>query len=408
MRLSVTLVLLAALAAPALAQNVARLYERAVPSVVFVTSYGTDGPLATGSGFVVAADGLVATNFHVIDGATRVQVRFRDGREFDAEGAVAYDIDRDYALLKIPARGLPALALRGFDEVEVGERVVAIGNPLGIDFVVSDGIVSQVHDGEGCLNQSREPMRCIQVTAPISHGNSGGPVLDESGHVIGLATWGLTDGNELNYAVAADHIAPYARQGQSVRYSFADLRGAASRRVATLERDRYRAMMEVFEDPEGFFAMPIPRGWLTRETDAWDGAVYMRSVLMAPPEADPESPVVGARVTFRAAPSGQRWSWPTRSWADAEVAGRLSDRPDLVVVDTTSGRLNGWPSWTYALLESGDDGSGRVRIVVLAGGRDFRVEVERFWPAGATETVGPILGHAVDRLVVREPRAPSR
>ncbi len=145
---------------------------------------------ATGSGFVVSADGYILTNHHVIDGATRVRTRLLDGRIFEAQ-VIGSDPRTDVAVLKISATGLTPSALGNSSQVRVGEWVLAIGNPLGSDltFSVTQGIVSA--KGRGIVadpnnRRDQDITDYIQTDAAINRGNSGGPLLNVRGEVIGI------------------------------------------------------------------------------------------------------------------------------------------------------------------------------------------------------------------------------
>ena len=136
-----------------------------------------------GSGFLIRADGYVVTNNHVVDEATEVTVKLSDGREFPAT-VVGRDDKTDLALLKIKATGLPVLPLGDSDRLQVGEPVMAIGNPFGLEGTVTTGIVSAKGRviGEGPYDDF------IQTDASINPGNSGGPLVNTQGQVVGINT----------------------------------------------------------------------------------------------------------------------------------------------------------------------------------------------------------------------------
>jgi S1-C subfamily serine protease len=138
--------------------------------------------MSAGSGVIVDADaGLVVTNFHVVRNARAVEVGLKDGRQLSAE-PVALAPQVDLAVLRIRARNLHALPLGDSGKVEVGEPVVAIGNPFGLGQTVTAGIVSATDRPLGDADQRR----FIQTDAPINPGNSGGPLIDSGGEIIGI------------------------------------------------------------------------------------------------------------------------------------------------------------------------------------------------------------------------------
>jgi S1-C subfamily serine protease len=170
------------------------------PSVVLVAVFDAAGqPLALGSGFVVT-DSSVVTNRHVIAGGTRASVKVvGDSTTLQVTMLLAADSTHDLVLLEV--RGLHARLLRIADShsVEVGQRVLAIGNPRGLEGSVSEGIVS------GIRSTGRDTL--LQITAPISPGSSGGPVVNDRGELVGVAVGAIVDGQNLNFAVPSNYVA---------------------------------------------------------------------------------------------------------------------------------------------------------------------------------------------------------
>jgi len=138
---------------------------------------------AMGTGFIISADGYLLTNHHVVDGADTVKVRLSDRREFDAK-VVGSDAESDVAVLKIQATGLPTLRFGNAGAVRPGQWAVAIGSPFGFEQSVTAGIVSAVARSNQYADQRYVPF--IQTDVPINQGNSGGPLLNVAGEVIGI------------------------------------------------------------------------------------------------------------------------------------------------------------------------------------------------------------------------------
>lgn len=171
-----------------------QIYDRCVGSVVGITTqittnfYGQQvSQAASGSGFVISMDGYILTNHHVIENATTIQVSFYDGSTYDAK-LVGSEPENDVAVLKINATGLTPVVLANSDEIKVGEGVVAIGNPLGeLTFTMTDGILS-ARDRTVTITGGQVLENMMQTNAAINSGNSGGPLFDMYGHVIGITT----------------------------------------------------------------------------------------------------------------------------------------------------------------------------------------------------------------------------
>ncbi|MBB5206290.1 S1-C subfamily serine protease [Inhella inkyongensis] len=178
--------------------NHIKVFKTVSPSVVHITTTAVqrdffsrpvgEVPRGTGSGFIWDEGGHIVTNFHVIQGASRAKVTLHDGSEFDAE-LVGQFADRDLAVLRIkaPPSKLPAISIGSSRELVVGQKVYAIGNPFGLDFTLTTGIVSALN--REIESVTRRSIRgAIQTDAAINPGNSGGPLLDSAGRLIGVNT----------------------------------------------------------------------------------------------------------------------------------------------------------------------------------------------------------------------------
>ena len=163
------------------APNWVELAKAVKPAVVNVTGRRDMGGRGVGSGFIINADGHVVTNNHVVEGAETVQVKLSDGRELTAK-VVGRDPKTDLALLKVEATGLPVIGLGDSAALQVGEPVMAIGNPFGLEQTVTTGIVSATGRviGAGPYDDF------IQTDTSINPGNSGGPLINARGQVIGI------------------------------------------------------------------------------------------------------------------------------------------------------------------------------------------------------------------------------
>ena len=177
------------------------LVKRIKPSAVAIETFDArGGTLSRGSGFFISADKII-TNRHVIEKASRVEIHLMDGKKIPAKGVVAIDGEGDLAVLHVdvpPASAAPPLPiLRNIPQE--GESIVVVGNPFGLEGSVSNGIVSAVREISGYG-------KIIQITAPISPGSSGSPVVNMLGQVIGVATLQAAEGQSLNFAVPSERI----------------------------------------------------------------------------------------------------------------------------------------------------------------------------------------------------------
>lgn len=203
-RIAAAVLLTLALAGPAQALSPAEIANVATPAVVLIKV-----PNGLGSGFVVTPDGKIVTNFHVIRDVRLATVVTADGREYSDVEVMASDPAHDIAVLRIAARQLRALKLGNALTAVPGDHIVAIGHPLGLGSTVSDGLISAVR-------QYSQKLTLLQISAPISPGSSGGPVLNEKGEVIGISTLVVTGGQNLNFAVPINVVFPLLQANKGV------------------------------------------------------------------------------------------------------------------------------------------------------------------------------------------------
>ncbi|HZQ82731.1 MAG TPA: trypsin-like peptidase domain-containing protein [Gaiellaceae bacterium] len=207
--------------------TISQIAKQDSPSVVEIDSTTSSGSsffgggssqaTAEGSGFVYDRNGDIVTNEHVVDGATSVTVKFPDGSTYKGR-VVGTDSSTDIAVVHVnaPASTLTPLVLADSDNVQVGDGVVAIGNPFGLDDSVSSGIVSALGRQISAPDTQETPIDgAIQTDAAINHGNSGGPLLDMQGHVIGITSQIQSDGggNEgVGFAIPSNLVKTIATQ----------------------------------------------------------------------------------------------------------------------------------------------------------------------------------------------------
>jgi hypothetical protein len=179
------------------APDIPEIVRKAKPAVVQIIALDQKGkPLKTGTGFFISADGNLLTNYHVVSGASSILAETPSGAVYFLNEVLSASPKTDIALLKFYATDVPHLTLGSTTEAVEGERILVIGNPEGLEGTVSDGIISAFRDDRSM----------IQITAPISHGSSGSPVLNESGLVLGIATLVFREGQNLNFAISAEAI----------------------------------------------------------------------------------------------------------------------------------------------------------------------------------------------------------
>ncbi|HEX7294327.1 MAG TPA: tetratricopeptide repeat-containing serine protease family protein [Pyrinomonadaceae bacterium] len=267
--LAVVLLLLIGASAITAQQALPELVRKVKPAVVSIITYDADGePLMTGSGFFIDHCKVV-TNLHVIRGATKVEIKMLDGkgRTYPASGILAVDMEGDLALMRVdvpPERSRSIELASGLPDE--GETIFVIGNPLKLEGSVSDGIVSAVREVPNVG-------RIIQITAPISHGNSGSPVFNLRGQVLGVVTVKVTNGQNINLAIAAGRVREL--QGENVR-PFSEL---PAKTKTDLSETLYQNGLESlwlgnYESALSYFQNAVNKN--PRRADAWTQVGYCK------------------------------------------------------------------------------------------------------------------------------------
>ena len=164
-----------------------------------------------GSGFIINSNGEILTNAHVVDGADRVTVELKDGRKFNGR-VLGEDPVTDVAVIKIDADNLPTVPLGDSDAVQPGEAVIAIGNPLGLNYTVTSGIISATGRSSSDIGATDKRVDYIQTDAAINPGNSGGPLLSASGRVIGMNTAIIRGAQGLGFAIPVNTVKRISQQ----------------------------------------------------------------------------------------------------------------------------------------------------------------------------------------------------
>jgi S1-C subfamily serine protease len=257
----------------------AQVAGRVIPSVVLV-----DNGEGFGSGFIASADGWIVTNHHVVADNPTVTVRYADGRE--TKGRVrGVDPLTDLALIRVTERNLPPLEIGVSADLQVGQHVIAVGNPEGFTNTVTSGIVSAVGRSEfSDLEDQGQYRNLIQTDASINHGNSGGPLVDLNARVVGINTLGFGPefGDEgLGFAIPSDVIRPIVQQATSgkpltrpflgVRYVSVDA-GVAEREKLTVD---HGVLLTKRPDPSGTVRPAITPGSPAARAGLKDGDVIV-------------------------------------------------------------------------------------------------------------------------------------
>lgn len=177
------------------------VYSSCSSSVFYLKIYDRNNILIeSGSGFFIDADGKAVTNYHVITDAYSATIKTTDGKEYNVDSVLGYDSVKDIAIIKIDGKGFTPVTIGDSDAVKGGQKVYAIGSPYGLENSISDGIVSYPN------RVLEDGLTYIQITDPLSPGNSGGALINTSKEVIGITSSGYTDAQNINFAIPINEI----------------------------------------------------------------------------------------------------------------------------------------------------------------------------------------------------------
>ena len=250
-------------------ESLPALVKRVKPAVVAIATFDANGEaVMTGSGFFLRT-GQVVTNLHVIRGSVRAEIKTLDGKgkAFPVNGVLAVDEEGDLALLGVDMPPQPARTTELASELpEEGETIFVIGNPLKLEGSVSDGIVSAVREVPNSY-------RIIQITAPISHGNSGSPVFNLRGQVLGVVTVKVTNGQNINLAIAA------ARVGELQAGKLRPLSELALKSKGDVAESLYRSGLDSlwlgnYDNAVGYFENAVNKN--PKRAEAWVQVGYCK------------------------------------------------------------------------------------------------------------------------------------
>jgi serine protease Do len=267
-------------------ETIARLVDEVSPAVVnIIVAYegggfeglfddgslpGSDGGIGEGSGFIIHPDGYILTNYHVVEDAESIRVRRKDGTEHEAR-VVGLDPRTDIALLRVDTeRDLPVLPLGDSEQWDVGDQVVAIGNPLGLNHTVTSGIISAI--GRRNLGVEGDDLYTdfIQVDVSINPGNSGGPLVGLTGEVVGINTAINRKGQGIGFAIPINMIKSLLPQLDKQGYVTRSWLGARVQRVTPQLAESFEV-----EEPRGALVTEVTDDSPASEADLRSGDIIL-------------------------------------------------------------------------------------------------------------------------------------
>ena len=260
--------------------DVKKLAATTRPAVALVTVLDKSGkPLKLGTGFFVSPDGKLVTNAHVIEGADSASAKLENGATYSIRGVLKTALDKDLVLLQADAKDVPSLTVsRAPSLPEVGSRIAVIGSPLGLEGTVSDGIISGHRD-------ANKDDQWLQMTAAVSPGSSGSPVVDENGNVVGIATILINNAQALNFARPIAYISELLEQSQATTEVAPFWTVAANPKNIVLNDPDFVAAENALQKDDAAGALKFLNGIAAKyaENDAFlfkIGAVYERLNLL--------------------------------------------------------------------------------------------------------------------------------
>jgi len=195
--------------------------EKVSPSVFYIEVYDSKfKALGSGSGFFVSSNGVAITNYHVIEDTAGAQITTIDGEQYSVIDIIAFDKNLDVAIIRVDKKsasgkivsGFPTLTIANSEDIRAGQTVFALGSPVGLQNTISDGIISNVKQVVG-------DDTFIQITAPISHGSSGGALVNEYGEVIGITSAGIDEAQNIGFAIPINTIQLFDLDAKGMSYA---------------------------------------------------------------------------------------------------------------------------------------------------------------------------------------------
>jgi hypothetical protein len=331
-----------------------KVSNKSLPSVVTITAFNGKGEkLGLGSGFIIAEDGVLVTNYHVIKEASTAEVRNRSIGKYFVYGVLTANRQMDYAVLKIRAQNLPTIKIGDSSKTRLGEGIVAIGNPKGLDGTISTGVISQFR------NEGRFAM--LQISAPIYPGNSGGPLLNKYGEVIGLVSARLGDNATLGFALPINYVNRALQEKQNKIYSLSQIVGAESAIAAEEKKAEAQQFIknnfQIYQNPSKLFDILLPKNWTIQHESGWtkNRETYYDQTLIAP--ANARLAQVGGylsdgiRITLQLPPSGRVWTEKYRKdYTDNFPKGLIENNPGFALTDKTFSEVGGVRATVYSFV----------------------------------------------------------
>lgn len=248
------------------------LIKKIQPSIVFIASYDEQEEfLQFGSGFFINANGDIITNYHVVQGASTAEIKTSEGNVYPITHIIAVDEQNDVIRLSvdIPQKYVFPLALSE-EYPDIGEEIIVYGSPLGLENTVSNGIVSAIRDFP-------DQGEIIQITAPISPGSSGSPVLNMQGEVVGVATMSFTDGQNLNFAIPSEKIFMLDVEGEKIEFNHnAISRWKSATKKYSDDEEFYQEVLDLIENEEYKEALWLLELIVNTESSSLKGLVYFQ------------------------------------------------------------------------------------------------------------------------------------
>jgi S1-C subfamily serine protease len=183
-------------------KSVSQIIDQYGKAIVLIATLDEQNQIkSTGSGFIVRPNGVIITNCHVIEDANQAYVKLTNGDQYNDISIIDIDPIKDIAIIKIKAVYLPTVIIGNSNNNKIGDEVIVIGNPEGLENTVSSGLLSGIRDSE-------KGFKWHQISAPISHGSSGSPVFNNKGEVVGIATASFNQGQNLNFSIPINYASP--------------------------------------------------------------------------------------------------------------------------------------------------------------------------------------------------------
>ncbi len=373
--------------------NVTAVVAKAGPSMVTIIAFNEEKEiLGYGVGFVIRKDGVIATSYQALQGATQVRVRTASGKVYLPSGVIKIDKNLDLVILKIPVSDYVPVILEEHVNIRVGASLVAVGALQGEGRTVAAGVLGE--------RRLLDDVSMLQHNVDLPAGSSGTPLFNMQGNVVGINTTIQIDGQALNFAIPSSYIQSSLKNNDVVRYTVADVAAWEKRITRDSTRSWRAGRFTQYRDNNGAFNLYFPTDWsIRKKTEKHPGSgVFQSFTIFGPEPLHPEAASTplekGVRVMIEVPHKGVLFNINTTAgYGDLLRQAIESENPNFHLLERSWGNLADVPVLVYQFsgVRAGE-AEQRIASYVVFANEEVRGVIELVSPSTKMETLNQIFG----------------